>query len=502
MTEYVDSSLSLSVIEELVFRGYRRPRGSLRNASLSRVRSLSIDPNPSIAPTTAASQFDPPRPTYVPYETETGDEMWRRRNLFTPLQALDLTGCVSRVFTEAMTEFWETWYNTGPDDGDRSRGRTRHRDLHSSTEASEDEEQSVPVRPVTRRIPRFNALKRLSLRACTSLPPQIISDFVCSFANLTHLDLSGTRIPNTFLEYLIQQRPRNLRLVSLSLARCARLSPNTIVSFLLECPCAAGLTELNLYSTPTQSNALSSEDVERMLHAPCFKSGNLRYLDISGCDVTAEHLAHFPSEPKLISLGLSHIPSLALLPIQEFLLDLAPNVEILTLTGTAFDSSLSPNIAPLRMTLELHARLINPLTSIPFSLSDLSATSKVDLRPGPARLRVIELSSMIRSGIADGASSEWKVVKSKGGRGWYVDLSAGWLDLSDPLIKGAPGPQFVRHLPASHPQRQYLAQLSAAGGRVSSGVGWHTRKMEIVTGMGMLGREEGMAGAGGFAFEE
>ena len=429
--------------------------------------------------------------------------MWRRRTLFTPLQALDLTGCVSRVFTEAMTEFWETWYGAEPENGDRGRGRTRHRGMQSSTEASEDEGPQVPVRPASRRIPRFYALKRLSLRACTSLPPQLISDFVCSFANLTHLDLSGTRIPNTFLEYLFQQRPQTLRLYSLSLARCARLSPNTIVDFLLDSPCAAGLTELSLYTTPTQSNALGPQDVERMLTAPCFKSGNLRYLDISGSGLNPEHLAQFPPQPSLISMGLSHIPSLPLPPIQEFLLHLAPNVEVLTLTGTAFESSLGANIAPLRMTLELHARLVNPLTTIPFSLSALSGASKVDLRPGSTRLRVIELSSMIRNGIADGASGEWKVVKSKGGRGWYVDLSAGWLDSSDPLYPEAgQGPQFVRHLPASHPKRQWLAQLAAAGGRVNSGVGWHNRKMEIVSGRGMLGREDGMAGAGGFAFEE
>jgi hypothetical protein len=37
---------------------------------------------------------------------------------------------------------------------------------------------------------------------------------------------------------------------------------------------------------------------------------------------------------------------------------------------------------------------------------------------------------------------------------------------------------------------------------VNSGVGWHARKMEVVRGFGMLGREEGMAGAGAFAFEE
>jgi hypothetical protein len=60
----------------------------------------------------------------------------------------------------------------------------------------------------------------------------------------------------------------------------------------------------------------------------------------------------------------------------------------------------------------------------------------------------------------------------------------------------------VRHLGKDHAWRKWLIGLSDASGRVNSGVGWHARKMEVVRGFGMLGREEGMAGAGAFAFEE
>ncbi|ORX35987.1 hypothetical protein BD324DRAFT_651897 [Kockovaella imperatae] len=464
MTEYVDSSLTLPVLEEMVFRGYRQSRGSLQRASRSRGRSLSIDPTPVVAPT-FVSQTEPNRPTYVPYETETEEQKWRRRSLFTALEALDLTGCVSSVFNEAMSEFWETWY--APEET-RGRGRRRHRlgEAPSSTDES-DEDTSVlaPQEPTSRRIPRFYIMKRLSLRSCTTLPPQIISDFVCSFPNLTHLDLSGTRVPSTFLSLLIERPPMTLRFQSLSLARCPRLHPSIVVDFLKDSPCARDLIELNLYATPTQSNCIGPEDAERMLSAPCFKSGKLRYLDISGAGMEPRHLIAIPNQPSLISLGMSHMPLLSVISIQEFLLNKAPHVEVLTLTGTG----ISPNMAPLQLTLELHSRLINPLTTIPFSLSSLSLNSNgPDLRPGPTRLRVIELSSSVRRGIADGASGEWKVIKSKGGRGWYVDLSAGWMN-----------GQFVRHLPADHPHRTWLTHLALAQGRVASAVGWHNRKMEI-----------------------
>ena len=83
-------------------------------------------------------------------------------------------------------------------------------------------------------------------------------------------------------------------------------------------------------------------------------------------------------------------------------------------------------------------------------------------------------------------------------------MSAGWIDSPDEEVNqdGTRAKRFVRHLPTYHPRRAWLSSLAAAGGRVGSAVGWHSRKMEVVRGMGMLGREEGMAGVGGFAFDE
>ncbi|WWD09448.1 hypothetical protein V865_007572 [Kwoniella europaea PYCC6329] len=511
MTEYVDSALSYPVIEELFFRGYRKPRYHSPSKSLSRVRSLSVGPAQSLAGSDY-DQLDPPRPTYAPYEDETEEEKWRRRSMFTPLEALDLTGCVSNNYTEAMNRFFDTWLmpdedSATDDDRGRERSRGRHRGRHggyTTPEVTEDESDAHAHRP-KRKVPKFRALRRLSLRACTRLEPPVITGLVFACPNLTHLDLSGTRVPSDLLAYLTERCPRSLRLTSLSLARCPRLDPQIIVDFLCRCPAARDLVDLNLFVNPTQGNVIEQNDLMRLItEAPCIKSGRLRYLDLSSARFTPAHLSRevFPKQPSLISLGLSHIPTLSLPPIAEFLLNVAPNVEILTLTGTATTSSLDPSLSPLQLTLELHARLINPLTTVPFSLSNLNISGALqgpNLNPGPTRLRVLELSPNIRRSITP--NGEWQVVRSKGGRGWYVDLSCGWSRL-DGDIEGKEGWEFVRHLPRQDPRRKWLNHLSESNGKVGSNVGWHSRKMEVVKGMGMMGREEGLAGVGAFAFEE
>lgn len=515
MTEYVDSALSSPVFEELLFRGSSRPRAPRRSSinagTLARIRSASIGPQSVASTSTQQNQLDPPRPVYVPYETETEEQMWKRRSMFTPMEALDLTGCVSKAFTGATRDFYDNWLADDDDDDEDmndGRGRSRSRRRLGDTDDDESEVESNFVRSMrrrTRRRPKFTSMKRLSLRACTSLDPMILHDLLLSFPCLTHLDLSNTRVSSTFLMALTDKPPLSLHLQSLSLARCPRLETHVIVDFICRSPAARDLVELNLYVNPTQGNAINSEELAQLLQAPCFKSGRLRYLDLSSAGFSPAHLTpeYFPAQPSLLSLGLSHIPFLPLAPISQFLLTLAPNVEILTLTGTSMEASLRPTASPLQTNLEVHARLINPTTTVPFSLSALSlaAASGPNLNPGPTRLRVVELSSAVRRAINEGGGGhgEWRVVKSKGGRGWYVDSSAGWIqDRTD----SAEDWTFVRHLPKDHEWRKWLTSLSDASGRVGSGVGWHSKKMEVIKGLGMMGREEGMAGAGAFAFEE
>jgi hypothetical protein len=55
-----------------------------------------------------------------------------------------------------------------------------------------------------------------------------------------------------------------------------------------------------------------------------------------------------------------------------------------------------------------------------------------------------------------------------------------------------PYPRTLSHLPRSSPRRQALARCVALNGVVSGEMGWHTRKMEVMRGDGMMGREDGL----------
>jgi hypothetical protein len=89
----------------------------------------------------------------------------------------------------------------------------------------------------------------------------------------------------------------------------------------------------------------------------------------------------------------------------------------------------------------------------------------------PTRLRVIELTTALLSALGAGAGS-WRIIRSKGGRGWYVDTASGWV-----AEKG--GALLRRDLQKGHPGRRVLEILAEANGNVSSGIGWHARKMEV-----------------------
>ena len=121
----------------------------------------------------------------------------------------------------------------------------------------------------------------------------------------------------------------------------------------------------------------------------------------------------------------------------------------------------------------VHAQIIRPLCTPPFSFS-LSTAPRRPAEP-PTRLRVIELAASLLASLGSGAGS-WRVVKSKGGRAWYVDVASGWI--TEPG-QGHGGSQLRRDLPPGHPWRLALERLSDANGNVSSGIGWHARKLEV-----------------------
>ncbi|KIK63140.1 hypothetical protein GYMLUDRAFT_41461 [Collybiopsis luxurians FD-317 M1] len=447
-TEYMDGALTLPVLNELLLRG-APSRGRGRP---SRGRAL-VDFN------------------------DVEEENRERRRQCIELEALDFTGCVSAVFVNALSEFVTA--NLVPAEAASEREARRFG----------DESFSLP------------GLQRLGLRGVKSVLPHILTPFVLAFPSLTHLDLSGTRASPDLLAALGESS--TVRLRSLALSRCVRLTSQSIRSFLIDSPVTTDLTELNLYGDMTFVSPLEEQDLKDVVSsAPCFSSGNLVYLDLSSAPLTGAVLDAFQLLPKIRSLGISHIPDLSLKAISNFVLAKAPSVEVLTLVGTSpeLDCGLRPGVTGTvanRGTVRqsctaLHSQLINRLCKPPFSFSLLSPLSQK--ANAPTNVRVVELSQVMLSGLGSGAGS-WRIVKSKGGRGWYVDTSSGWV--SQP----GEGTSLKRDLEPGHPLRKEFEALADANGNVSSGVGWHARKMEILYGRGMLGREDGLYGAVSFAYQ-
>ncbi|KAG6810491.1 hypothetical protein H0H92_011671 [Tricholoma furcatifolium] len=440
-TEYMDGALTLPVLNELFLRG-APSRGRWRP---SRGRSLTIDIH------------------------DTEEEDRERRRECRDLEAVDLTGCVSAVFVNALTEFVNT-----------------HLLPHADAESSDGEVEANDHSGRRSRGVRFHeepliipGLQRLGMRGVKSIAPRLLAPFVLAFPSLTHLDLSGTRVTPDILSALGESS--TVRLQSLALARCVRLTSASITSLLVDSEVTSDLKELNLYGDATFATDLVESDLRQILtKAPCFTKGILVYLDLSSAPLTRGLLKQMRPQPRLRSLGLSHIPHLELKAISDFVKNTAPKVEILTLVGTSpeLDCGLRPPApgsqrgSARQSSAALHTQLIRPLCTAPFSFS-ISTPSSSAAAP-PTNLRVIELSTPLLSGIGAGAGS-WRIVKSKGGRGWYVDTASGWVA----QLGSGSGGVLRRDLEAHHPFRVEMEKLSNANGNVTSGVGWHARKMEV-----------------------
>jgi hypothetical protein len=431
-TEYMDGSLNLNVLNELLLRG--TPSG--QRGRPTRGRTL-IDIN------------------------DLEEEDRERRRDCKELEAIDFTGCVSAVFVNAFTEFVNT-HLLPPAESD----------LGSEDENSRRRTRGGSFEPLV-----FPGLQRLGMRGVKSILARSLGPFLLSLPNLTYLDLSGTRITPEILEAMGQSQ--TMRLKSLALARCVKLTSESIRRFIVDSPVTSELTELNLYGDMTYVCPIQPNDLRDIVTlAPCFTSGNLAYLDLSSAPIDSSILGAFKPQPKIRSLGLSHILHLELAAVTNFIRDKAPNVEIVTLVNTSpeLDCGIrlphnDPRTASRQSTLALYNQLIRPLCHSPMSFS---ISSSAAAKSPPTNVRIIELSTALLGALGAGAGT-WRIIRSKGGRGWYVDTAAAWV--AEPGSGG--GSVLRRDLPPDHPHRNELCNLAAANGNVSSGVGWHARKMEV-----------------------
>lgn len=592
----MDSALSLEILETLLFRD-----GDLMSTSHRNLRGVSM-------------------------ERSTEREKRHRKRL----ESLDLCNCTSRVFEAALAKFVEKHLrkfsgratstvheeDDGDDDDDgdgqdneqdeedrrgraRSRGResnrTSSRPLTMSRSMSTHRSDADGPSQHPARATRFPSVQRLGLNG-VHFSPDLINPFVLAFPRLTHLDLSGTRVDETLLQALGSSS--DLELESLTLARCSRITSNSITELLVDSPVCASLTELSLEGSLLYPTPITRMDLETIVaSAPFMLSGSLRYLDLGGCGVDDALLDLFPKQPTLIDLGLSASPLISLEKMSQFLRRKAPNVQVLELV----DSCESQG--PMSI-IKLNSLLLDPCTTTPaLTISEQLAAlgygrstgeqqtpsdSLPKIVQAKTNLRILGLSLTVLK-LVQGALGTWNVILGAGRRGWLVDVSSGpnpeavdedlegsdteekmdssafasfptrrgrqtrqvvsgsWEPETPPRrlsrspsssMKRAPGSilmtrqgssqshsrsrsrlatspparalasleqkaeedeeadvaprsEVIRNLGPTHPRRLQLESLSRARGHVSGTTGWHSKKMEVLLGMGMLGRESG-----------
>lgn len=83
-----------------------------------------------------------------------------------------------------------------------------------------------------------------------------------------------------------------------------------------------------------------------------------------------------------------------------------------------------------------------------------------------------------------------------------IPISTTTIDDSNSSSEGNDSNEIDRNLitlEATDPRHITLLSMARANGNVSTNIGWHARKMEVLEGLGMLGREDGIYGFHAYA---
>ncbi|GAA5939645.1 uncharacterized protein JCM15063_005242 [Sporobolomyces koalae] len=444
-----------------------------------------------------------------------------------PLRGFDLCGCISRVFVAAMGEFVKK-YKLGP-------ALLHQISLNEEEEEDSDDDMETLGRTPSMRSVRmgfyedrtlnrtfFPHLRRLGL-ASSLLPSDLLTAFVLSFPYLTHLDLASTLTSPILLKGLALAGQnglggRKMRLKALSLARCRLVTGPAILGlFCGDCPplttmagiseddheswgsgeVVSELTDLSLFGDATVPSPLERPELRLILTvSPAFTSGKLRTVDLSSTPMNDQLLTELMSpQPHLIELGLASCRQLTMAAVASFLSTKAQAVEVLDLSNSC-PSTAGQTISSRRRTaigqptisvMELHTILLSTCASVlPASSNAEEAQFLLALRA--TNLRVVELDEKSLE-LVQGGAGDWKPIRGKGRRGWYVDTAT----VSRASTHSSyPRPRELVHLPLDHPRRQALGRLTAQRGLVTSEIGWHARKMEVLRGDGLIGREDGL----------
>ncbi len=244
------------------------------------------------------------------------------------------------------------------------------------------------------------SIRRLGLHECFTLPSSAFEGLLPRLPQLTHLDVSHTRVTDNALASI----PICAKLTHLNLGRCTQITGSGVVDFLSTHPAARNLVYLNLYCDTARYRLLLESDVDHLLPTLC---SSLRSANFSGAQIRA-----------------SHIPALHLLT--KHLEELSLGFADLSLrdVNSLFHPFRSEEQQQQSRSWTPHTLRYLDLTGIPsITQGSLFSSTCVLLTPSTAPLEVLELGDKAISALRECKNTNKRlgwVVKELGRRGWYV----------------------------------------------------------------------------------
>lgn len=127
-------------------------------------------------------------------------------------------------------------------------------------------------------------VKRLSFHKCLGLPSSVYDTILPRLANITHLDIAGTRVSDSALASI----PTTARITHLNLAKCRELSGEAVVNFLTTHPAVKdSLVFLSLAADASTHLLLGKADIEALLPR---LPPTLRSLSLKGSRMDPSHV--------------------------------------------------------------------------------------------------------------------------------------------------------------------------------------------------------------------
>ena len=248
-------------------------------------------------------------------------------------------------------------------------------------------------------------LRRLGLHECFTLPSSAFEALLPRLPQLTHLDVSHTRITENALKSL----PASATLSHLNLGRCTQITGAGVVDFLTTHPAVKNLVYLNLSCDISRYRLLWEPDVDRLL--PALPS-TLRSLNLNGAHIHPNHIRQLlPLTKHLEELGLA-CADLSLVDVNN----LFRPTPTTTKPGVQDEGFRQPST--------LHYLDLTAIHSISqSSLFNTPAPTNILLTPATFPLEVIELGDKAISALRECRNTNKRlgwVVKELGRRGWYV----------------------------------------------------------------------------------